>query len=88
MLAFIDEQGPNKNQPKKKKIKDNDALNSFNLNSEPPVEDDSLILNIIELFKQIDVNDDGSLEWEEFSNHIIESGMSKRESKFVDQIKN
>lgn len=86
MLAFIDEQGPNKNQPKKKKIKDNlDTLNS--LNSEPP-EDDSLILNIIELFKQIDVNDDGSLEWEEFSNHIIESGMSKRESKFVDQIKN
>jgi len=47
-----------------------------------------MVLNIIELFKQIDVNDDQSLEWEEFSNHIIESGMSKRESKFVDQIKN
>lgn len=51
-------------------------------------ESDALIINIIELFKQIDVNDDGTLEWEEFSNHIIESGMSTSESNFVNHIKN
>jgi len=85
MLAFIDDQGPNKKEPKRNNKNKSSESNTTNT---PPDEDDSLILNIIELFKQIDVNDDGSLEWEEFSNHIIESGMSKRESKFVDQIKN
>jgi len=54
----------------------------------PFEEDDSLILDIIDLFKQIDVNDDGTMEWEEFSNHIIESGMSTSDSKFVNHIKN
>lgn len=88
MLAFIDDQGPNKKEPKRKNLKISSESTSLTNTTEPPDEDDSLILNIIELFKQIDVNDDGSLEWEEFSNHIIESGMSKRESKFVDQIKN
>ncbi len=33
-----------------------------------------LVKNLIELFKQIDVNNDGSMEWEEFTNHIIELG--------------
>ena len=34
-----------------------------------------LVRNLIELFRQIDVNNDGSLEWEEFTNHIIELGI-------------
>lgn len=34
-----------------------------------------LAKNLIELFKQIDVNNDKSLEWEEFTNHIIELGI-------------
>ena len=33
-----------------------------------------LVRNLIELFKQIDVNNDKNLEWEEFTNHIIELG--------------
>jgi len=45
--------------------------------------DDSLLRNIIELFRQIDVNDDGSMEWDEFSNHIIESGMNENNSKLL-----
>ena len=31
-----------------------------------------LCLKLIELFKEIDVNDDSFLEWSEFSNHIIQ----------------
>ena len=34
-----------------------------------------LCKNLIELFRQIDVNNDQTLEWEEFTNHIIELGM-------------
>ncbi len=33
-----------------------------------------LVKNLIELFRQIDVNNDGTLEWDEFTNHIIELG--------------
>ena len=33
-----------------------------------------LCKNLIELFRQIDVNNDQTLEWEEFTNHIIELG--------------
>jgi hypothetical protein len=35
-----------------------------------------LVKELIELFRQIDVNDDQTLEWEEFTNHIIELGNS------------
>lgn len=34
-----------------------------------------LVKELIELFRQIDVNNDETLEWEEFTNHIIELGM-------------
>ena len=33
-----------------------------------------LVKNLIELFRQIDVNGDEQLEWEEFTGHIIEMG--------------
>jgi hypothetical protein len=33
-----------------------------------------LVKNLVELFRQIDVNNDQTLEWEEFTNHIIELG--------------
>jgi len=35
-----------------------------------------LVKNLIELFRQIDVNADEELEWEEFTGHIIEMGKS------------
>lgn len=37
-----------------------------------------LVKNLIELFRQIDVNNDQSLEWDEFTNHIIELGKKWR----------
>jgi WD40 repeat protein len=41
-----------------------------------------------ELFEQIDVNHDEVMEWEEFSNYIVESGMIKKDRTFLDAIKN
>lgn len=34
-----------------------------------------MVRNLIDLFRQIDVNNDKTLEWVEFTNHIIELGM-------------
>jgi len=34
------------------------------------------------------VNGDESLEWDEFSNHIIELGMVRKDRTFIDAIKN
>jgi hypothetical protein len=47
-----------------------------------------LVRNLIELFRQIDVNDDKTLEWDEFTNHIIELGMVRKDRAFIDAIKN
>lgn len=46
-----------------------------------------LVRNLIDLFNEIDVNGDGDLEWVEFTNHIIDLGMVKKDSVFVDTIK-
>ncbi|KAF1790898.1 EF-Hand 1, calcium-binding site [Phytophthora cactorum] len=35
----------------------------------------SFIEDLIELFAQVDVNGDGTMEWEEFTSAIIEGGM-------------
>mmetsp|Transcript_25721 Transcript_25721/g.45135 ORF Transcript_25721/g.45135 Transcript_25721/m.45135 type:complete len:913 (-) Transcript_25721:3141-5879(-) len=54
----------------------------------PPIDNKLLLISsLIELFAQIDVNDDKHLEWDEFSNHIIELGMIKQERTFIDAIK-
>ena len=46
-----------------------------------------LVRNLIDLFEQIDVNDDKTLEWVEFTNHIIELGMVREDSNLIDAIK-
>jgi len=46
-----------------------------------------LVRNLIDLFEQIDVNDDKTLEWVEFTNHIIEMGMVREDSNLIDAIK-
>ena len=38
---------------------------------------------LIDAFKQIDVNGDETLEWDEFSNYIVETGISKQKNNFV-----
>jgi hypothetical protein len=35
-----------------------------------------LIANLCELFAQIDINGDGSMEWEEFTSFIVETGLT------------
>ena len=53
----------------------------------PPADRVALVRNLIELFEEIDVNGDKDLEWVEFTNHIIDQGMVKKDSVFVDTIK-
>ena len=54
-----------------------------------PINIDQIELTIAlrELFEQIDVNHDELMEWEEFSNYIVESGMIKKDRTFLDAIK-
>jgi len=42
---------------------------------------------LIYIFKDIDVNGDGTLEWNEFSNHIIELGLVRKDKTFKNVIK-
>ena len=42
---------------------------------------------MIELFKEIDVNNDGDLQWDEFTNHIVELGKEKKDSAYVESFK-
>ena len=35
----------------------------------------TLVCNLCELFDQIDVNGDGTLEWEEFTGFCVEAGL-------------
>ena len=36
-------------------------------------------ISLINLFEEIDVNGDKSMEWDEFSNHIIQLGLIKKD---------
>lgn len=36
---------------------------------------DQLTLSLIKFFNEVDVNGDGDLTWQEFSNYIIELGL-------------
>ena len=47
----------------------------------------ALVKSLLDLFKQIDVNGDKTMEWEEFSNYLIELGMVKRDKTFKESIK-
>lgn len=37
-----------------------------------------LVANLCELFAQIDINGDGSMEWEEFTSFIVETGLTAK----------
>lgn len=34
------------------------------------------VTHVVELFRQVDINDDGGMEWEELTSYIVEAGMS------------
>lgn len=55
---------------------------------ESPQAHHRMVRSLIDLFRQIDVNNDKSLEWVEFTNHIIELGMVRKDRVFIDAIKN
>jgi len=57
-------------------------------NKDDPEKRLQITLNLIELFKEIDVNGDETMEWEEFSNYIIELGMIKKDRNIGNVIKN
>ena len=40
-----------------------------------------LVKDLIELFEQVDVNGDGSMEWDEFTGYCIDSGMAATKHK-------
>lgn len=52
-----------------------------------PTSQKHLVRNLIELFKEVDVNNDGDLQWDEFTNYIVELGKEKKDSVFVDNFK-
>ena len=47
----------------------------------------NLTLALIDFFKEVDVNGDQTMEWEEFSNHIIELGLLRNDRSFKNVIK-
>ncbi len=51
-------------------------LRYLDYNKDDELEKIEVTLNLIDLFKEIDVNGDETMEWEEFSNYIIELGKS------------
>jgi len=46
-----------------------------------------ITLALVDLFKEIDVNGDGTMEWKEFSDHIISLGMLRNDRNFKNIIK-
>ena len=50
-------------------------LKYLDYDKEDEIEKIEITLNLIDLFKEIDVNGDETMEWEEFSNYIIELGI-------------
>jgi len=47
-----------------------------------------MVGGLCELFEQVDVNHDQVLEWDEFSNYIIEQGMMNNDRTLIDAFKN
>lgn len=41
-----------------------------------------LIANLCDLFAQIDINGDGTLEWKEFTSFIVETGLMSKNQQF------
>ena len=58
--------------------------------SEIKTEEEKLdyVENLIQAFNIIDVNGNGTILWDEFSNYIVESGVVDEKSNFVNMIRN
>jgi len=62
-------------------------LEHLDYNKDSKEEVKKITLALVDLFKEIDVNGDGTMEWEEFSNHIIELGLLRNDRSFKNVIK-
>lgn len=62
-------------------------LEHLDYNKDSIEEVKKITLALVDLFKEIDVNGDGTMEWEEFSNHIIELGLLRNDRSFKNVIK-
>ena len=62
--------------------------NHLGVKKESPEAHLRIVRSLVDLFRQIDVNNDKTLEWVEFTNHIIELGMVRKDRVFIDAIKN
>ena len=56
--------------------------------NEPSVEggESELVANLVELFREVDVNGDGVMEWEEFTRFIVEKAALFKEQNSLDRI--
>ena len=61
-------------------------FNNFEFDYSDPELKELISLKLLELFKEIDINDDHSLEWSEFSNHIIQLSSISRGNTEKDNI--
>ena len=43
-----------------------------------------LISGLLKLFQDIDINDDGHMEWSEFTQYIIDAVIGEKDTKFFD----
>jgi len=47
-----------------------------------------LFTNLVDMFKEVDINGDGSMEWEEFTRFMVEKAALYKESQNVERIPN
>ena len=62
-------------------------LERFKTSKQRRIQEIKVTINLIHLFNEIDVNGDANMEWDEFSNHIIELGLIKKDKDISDLIK-
>jgi WD40 repeat protein len=60
----------------------------LNFKKEDPEELVRTTVSLVDLFREIDVNGDQTMEWDEFNNHVIELGMLRNDRSFKNVIKN
>jgi hypothetical protein len=70
----------------------NDFLNIMESNLPSQLYQESgkreIITNLVDMFKEVDINGDGSMEWEEFTRFMVEKAALYKESQSVDRIPN
>ena len=94
LMAYINKDKVNLINESFNKLNDSLTLDQFIQvmlhDSEIKTEEEKIkyIENLIDAFNIIDVNGNGYILWDEFSNYIVDSGISSRKANLVDAIRN